>query len=181
MYHWETSLIEGTFEQIQGKWWAWVNCTRYGVQPDMLEGRVITIKGQRKRLGKMAANTRPERAYYRVWEVRDYSPCEAIEKRLAGLWLISDPATRNKEIFALRVMIKDDAVRIRAGRPYDATAPSLEGWTRWALECLDDRLLSQAATGWPLPANQLTRVGEVDMAEAFKMFSWRPQPHGRAL
>lgn len=173
MYHWETVKIIGNFEQIQGTWWVCVDCTRWGVpEPSMLEGRCITIKGQRKRLGAMAPKARKERAYYRPWEIQDYTPPPPLAEALRALWLVAEPAKRDKEIARLRVWLKDVAARERACRPFDATAPSsIDGWQRWALEPLDWTLLNQSAsTDWPLPANQLSISQGIDFYEVFNMF-----------
>ena len=171
MFHWESRDIVGGFEKINEVWWVCVNCHKYGVEPDMLEGRVITANNQPVRLGKMAAKTRPESSYFRCWNIPDHLPQGVIKDRLRGLWLILDEKKRQKEIFGLRCELKKCAERERVTRPSDPAAPSLEGWYRWSLEPLDWVLTEQAAASdWPLPENQFTRVGYVDLHEVFLMF-----------
>ena len=180
IYHWESRQIQGNFEKIQEKWWVCIDCTRYGLAPYMLDGRVITVKDKPQRLGRLADNARAERAYFRPWEIRDYTPPPRLSERLRGLWLITDPKERDKAIAALRREFKDCAARERGGRPYDATAPDIDGWQRWALEPLDWTLLNQAGAGsWPLPPNQFSRAGGVDLSEVFAMFDADTAPRGR--
>ena len=171
MYHWESCDIQGNFEQIASKWWVCIDCSRYGIEPDMLEGRCVTVKGQRKRLGKMADKTRRECAYFRPWDVGDYFPPERIKKRMSALYLVTDATEREREISELRIELKDCAAMLRVIRPYDATAPGIEGWQRWALEPLDDLLCRQVTMGWPLPPNQFSRAGNIDFYEVFNMFN----------
>lgn len=180
LFHWESRKIQGNFEKIQEKWWVCIDCTRYGLEPYMLDGRVITVKDKPQRLGRLVENARAERAYFRPWTIMDYTPPQRLAERLRGLWLITDPKERDKAIAELRREFKDCAARERGGRPYDATAPSIEGWQRWALEPLDWTLLNQAAQDLaPLPANQFGRCGSVDLSEVFAMFDAAPAPRWR--
>lgn len=174
LYHWETAQILGRWEQVQSKWWIVVDCTKAGIaDPAMLEGRCVTVKGQRRRLGRMAANTRPGAAYFRPWEIRDYQAEGAIAEALRAFYMVIDPQEREREIYRIRLMLKDSAARARMWRPTDAAAPSLTGWQRWACEALDAVLLTQAATGeWPLPCNQMEYIHPAGLGQVFNMFSW---------
>lgn len=176
LYHWESVKIVATYEQIQGKWWLRVDCTKWGVDPDMLEGRCITAKGVRKRLGRLAQGARPELSYYRPWEIQDYCPPQHIAQALRDLWMVMDTGQRDKQISSLRRSLKDCAARARAARPTDAAAPTIEGWQRWALEPLDWTLLDQArAADWPLPPNAFKLIGDIDISEFLHAFKWQPE------
>lgn len=180
LYHWETMQILGRWEQVQSKWWIVVDCTRAGIaDPAMLEGRCVTVKGQSKRLGSLAANARPGAAYFRPWEIADHMPDGELGDALRGLWMVTDARERDKAIYKLRIWLKDVAARERMWRPTDAAAPSLRGWQRWALEPLDWVLCQQAATGqWPLPPNQLEYTHPAGLAQLWAIFNTKGEYYG---
>lgn len=170
LYHWESVKIIGEWASVAGEWYVRVDCKRYGVAPYMLEGRCVTVKGLRQRLGDLSQTYRAESYYYKPWKTEDFQVWPALRERLAqGAQL----AGTEREAWErdLRQDLKSIAARIRNHR---AGPKTLDAWCRWALEPLDDTLCAMAATGMgALPLNQFCRSPITDgqyLAKALEFY-----------
>lgn len=169
MTHWESMQIVGEWVSVQATWYVRVECDSYRVEPDALEGRCITVKGLRQRLGDLIPGHRGQGYYYTPWRTEDFSASPALRERLrAGATL--DGAERDAWERDLRQDLKNIAARVRNFR----TGPkSISAWQRWALEPLDDALLWMAGSGLgPLPLDCFKPAAITDFGYLASQLEW---------
>lgn len=177
MFHWESPKIEGFFEKVRECWYIFVDCEKYGIFPEMLPGRLITVKGNLRRLGDYVPGGKLSKCYFYLWpeNVGAYIPPPPLAYGCKRLYTLAATGDIKKEVFRLRCMIKEDAVREMRRRMVVPPWPSVVAWSRWALEYLDGVLVSLAAADLaPLPPNQFQYLTVPDLqslsAQLFSRF-----------
>ena len=170
MYHWETITIQGEWAKVEGDYYVAIDCRRYGIpDPTMLEGRCVSVKGLKQRLGGLGREYRHGCNHYRPWKIADFNASPALQERLR-LGYTLPGAERKKWESDLRKDLKSIAARARNERPGPFY---LCAWERWALEPLEAIVLSMAAADLcPYPENQLELAGDVDLSDFNTIFAF---------
>lgn len=167
MFHWESPKIEGFFENVSGRWYIRVNCEKYGIFPEMLNGRQISVKGATRRLGDYIPGVKRDCCYFFPWpdNIGKFVPPPPLAWQARRLYTVAARGDIKKEVFALRIALKEEATKERARRMAIPPWPSQETWERWTLEYLDGVLLSLAGAELaPLPPNQFEYVAPPELS-----------------